>query len=150
MHKGKFVFSQVLTLVSQYLYCVRSTRYEFNKCVKRYKGNHSVRELDCWNLFIQLFFGQMAGLSSLRSISICLRSHKHPLYHLGIKKWVGSSVRSRANERRDWRIFADFGKYLIQLVRPLYAKYPISNVDMDNEVFALDSTSISVSINLCT
>jgi len=141
MHTGKFVFSQALSLINQ---------YEFNKSVKRYKGNRHVRELDCWNLFIQLLFGQLAGLPSLRSISICLRAHKHQLYHLGIKKWVDSSVLSRANERRDWQIFADFGNYLIRLVRPLYAKCPIPNVDIDNEIFALDSTTISISINLCT
>ena len=141
MHTGKFVFSQVLSLISQ---------YEFNKSVKRYKGNRHVRELDCWNLFIQLFFGQLAGLPSLRSISICLRAHKHQLYHLDIKRWVDSSVLSRANEKRDWQIFADFGNYLIRLVRPLYANCPIPNVDIDNEVFALDSTTISVSINLFT
>jgi len=141
MHTGKFVFSQVLSLISQ---------YEFNKSVKRYKGNRHVRELDCWNLFIQLLFGQLAGLPSLRSISICLRAHKHQLYHLGIKRWVDSSVLSRANEKRDWQIFADFGNYLIRLVRPLYANSPIPNVDIDNEVFALDSTTISVSINLFT
>jgi hypothetical protein len=141
MHSGKFIFSQVLELISQ---------YEFNKCVNRYKGNRHVRELDCWNLFIQLLFGQLSGLPSLRSISICLWAHRHQLYHLSIKKWVDSSVLSRANERRDWQIFADFGNYLIRLVRPLYAKCPIPNVDINNEVFALDSTAISVSINLCT
>ena len=141
MHSGKYVFSQVLELVSQ---------YEFNKSVKRYKGNRHVRELDCWNLFIQLLFGQLAGLPSLRSISICLRAHKYQLYHLGIRKWVDSSVLSRANEKRDWQIFADYGNYLIRLVRPLYAKCPIPNVDIANEVFALDSTTISVSINLFT
>jgi len=141
MYSGKFVFAQVLALVNQ---------YEFNKCVKRYKGNRHVRELDCWNLFIQLLFGQLSGLTSLRSISICLRAHEHQLYHLGIKKWVDSSVLSRANERRNWKIFADFGNYLIRLVRPLYAHCPIPNIDIDNEVFALDSTTISVSINLFT
>ena len=125
MHSGKFIFSQVLELVSQ---------YEFNKCVKRYNGNRHVRELDCWNLFIQLLFGQLAGLPSLRSISVCLRAHEHQLYHLGIKKWVDSSVISRANEKRNWQIFADFGNYLIRLVRPLYADCPIPNIDIDNEV----------------
>jgi hypothetical protein len=141
MHTGKFVFSQVVALVSQ---------YEFNKCVKRYNGNRHVRELDCWNLFIQLLFGQLAGLPSLRSISVCLRAHEHQLYHLGIKKWVDCSVLSRANERRNWLIFADFGNYLIRLVRPMYANCSIPNIDIDNEVFALDSTTISVSINLFT
>lgn len=141
MHTGKFVFSQVLDFVSQ---------YEFNKHVKHYKGNYHVRELDCWNQFIQLLFGQLASLPSLRSISTCLQAHEHQLYHLGIKKYVDSSVLSRANERRNWKIFADFGSYLIQLVRPLYADCPIPNLDIDNEIFALDSTTISVSINLFT
>lgn len=141
MHAGKFVFSQILSVVPQ---------YEFIKYVKRYKGNYHVRELDCWNQFVQLFFGQLASLPSLRSISTCLEAHKHQLYHLGVKKQVDSSVLSRANERRNWLIFADFGNYLIKLVRPLYADCPIPNLDIENEIFALDSTTISVSINLFT
>jgi len=67
---------------------------------------------------------------------------------LGIRKHVNQSSLSRANERRDWRIFADFGEYLINLVRPLYANCPIPNVEIDNDVFALDSTTISLSIKL--
>jgi hypothetical protein len=141
MHKGKFVFSQILDIVSQ---------YEFDKCVKRYKGNYHVRELDCWNQFVQLLFGQLASLPSLRSISTCLKAHEHQLYHLGVKNSVDSSVLSRANERRNWMIFSDFGNYLIRLVRPLYTDCPIPNLDIDNEIFALDSTTISVSINLFT
>ena len=141
MHTGKFVFSQVLSVVNQ---------YEFNKCVKRYKGNYHVRELNCWNHFVQLLFGQLASLPSLRSICTCLQAHQHQLYHFGIKKQVDSSVLSRANEHRNWMIFADFGNYLIHLVRPLYANHPISNLDLDKEIFALDSTTLSVSINLFT
>lgn len=141
MYSGKFVFTQLLNVVN---------RYEFNKCVKRYNGNHKVRELDCWNQFAHLLFGQLGSLASLRSISVCLQAHKHQLYHLGIKKQVDSSTLSRANERRNWQIFADFGNYLIQLVRPLYTGCLIPSLDMENEIFALDSTTISVSINLFT
>lgn len=141
MHTGKFVFSQVLTIVNQ---------YEFNKCVKRYKGNYHVRELDCWNQFVQLLFGQLGSLPSLRSICTCLQAHQHQLYHLGVKQQVDSSVLSRANEHRNWMIFADFGNYLIRQVRPLYANHPVPNLDLDNEIFALDSTTLSVSINLFT
>lgn len=141
MYSGKYVFTQVMMLFK---------RYEFNKCVKRYNGNYHVRELDCWNQFVQLFFGQLAGLPSLRSISLCLQAHEHQRYHLGIKKQVDSSVLSRANERRNWQIYCDFGNYLIQLVRPLYADCQVPNLDIDNDIFALDSTTISVSINLFT
>ena len=141
MHSGKFVFAQVVEFFN---------RYEFDKCVKRYKGNFHVREPDCWNQFLQLLFGQLTSLNPLRSISVCLKAHKKKLYHLGIKRQVDSSVLSRANEKRDWRIFADFGYGLIKLVRPLYADCQIPNIDLENEIFALDSTTISVSINLCT
>ena len=141
MNTGKYVFSQVLDFVD---------KYEFDKCVKRYCGNHRVRELNCWNQFVQLFFGQLTSLNSLRDICLCLKAHKGKLYHLGIKQNVVVSTLSRANEKRDWRIFADFGNYLIRLVRPLYADCPIPNIILENEIFALDSTTISVSINLFT
>ena len=120
-------------------------KYEFNKCVKRYFGNHGVREMTCWNQFLQLFFGQITSLNSLQSICLCLKVHKKRLYHLGIKKNVAVSTLSRANEKRDWRIFADYGKYLIDKVRPLYTGSAIPNVEhVDNEIFALDSVSINL------
>ena len=141
MNSGKYVFRQMLDFVNQ---------YEFNKCVKRYSGNYRVRDFKCWNQFVQLLFGQITSLDSLRSICTCLQAHKGQLYHLGVKQSVDHTTLSRANENRDWRIFADFGEYLIGLVRPLYADSPIPNVNIDNEVFALDSTTISLSINLFT
>jgi len=141
MNSGKYVFRQLLDFVNQ---------YEFDKCVTRYFGNYRIRNLTCWTQFVQLLFGQITSLDSLRSICICLKAHNQQLYHLGVKQCVDHTTLSRANEKRDWQIFADFGDYLIRLVRPLYAKFPIPNVDIDNEVFALDSTTISLSINLFT
>ena len=139
MNSGKYVFAQLLQFINS---------YEFEKCVSRYKGDHRVRELNCWNQFVQLFFGQLTARNSLRDICVCLKAHRKKLYHLGIKQNVNQSSLSRANERRDWRIYADFGEYLIKLVRPLYADSPIPNVDIDNDVFALDSTTISLSLKL--
>ena len=95
-------------------------------------------------------FSQVLDFVDKYEFNKCLKPHKGKLYHLGIKQSVVVSTLSRANEKRDWRIFADFGNYLIRLVRPLYADYPIPKVDIDNEIFALDSTTISVSINLFT
>ena len=141
MNSGKYVFAQLLQFID---------KYEFEKCVKRYKGDHRVRGLNCWNQFVQLFFGQLTSRNSLRDICVCLRAHRNKLYHLGIKQSVNQSTLSRANENRDWRIYSDFGEHLIKLVRPLYENYPIPNVDIDNDVFALDSTTISISIKLCT
>jgi hypothetical protein len=139
MNSGKYVFSQLLEFVN---------KYEFEKCVERYNGDYRVRGLNCWNQFIQLFFGQLTSLNSLRDICLCLKAHKRKLYHLGIKQNVNQSTLSRANEKRDWRIFAEFGEYLIRFVRPLYADNSVENVDIKNEVFALDSTTVSLSIKL--
>ncbi len=141
MNSGKYVFSQILDYVN---------KYEFEKCVSHYSGDFRTRELNCWNQFIQLFFGQLTSLNSLRSICLCLKAHKNKLYHLGIKQYVSHTSLSRANEKRDWRIFGDFGDFLIKLVRPLYAEESVPNVNIDNEILALDSTTISLSIKLFT
>lgn len=139
MNTGKYVFAQLLSLVN---------RYEFQKCVNRYEGDYRTRGLNCWNQFSQLFFGQLTARNGLRDICLCLNAHKNKLYHLGIKQSVNQSSLSRANENRDWRIFADFGAYLISTVRSLYADESVPKLEIDNDIFLLDSTTISVSINL--
>lgn len=141
MNSGKYIFSQLLDFVN---------KYEFEKIVKKYNGNYRVRELNCWNQFIQLFFGQLTNLNSLRDICLCLKAHNNKLYHLGIKNYVNHTTLSRANEKRDCQIFSDFGNHLIELVRPLYKNSEVPNLSIDNELFALDSTTISCSINLLT
>lgn len=141
MNSGKYIFSQLLDFVN---------RYDFEKIVKKYNGNYRVRELNCWNQFIQLFFGQLTNLNSLRDICLCLKAHNNKLYHLGIKNYVCHTTLSRANEKRDWQIFSDFGNHLIELVRPLYKRSEVPNLSIDNELYALDSTTISCSINLLT
>jgi len=139
MNTEKYVFSQILELVN---------KYEFEKIVKKYNGNYRVREFNCWNQFIQLFFGQLTNLNSIRDICLCLKAHNNKLYHLGIRNYVDHTTLSRANEKRDWQIFSDFGYYLIKLVRPLYLNSTVPNLSIENELFALDSTTISCSINL--
>jgi len=139
MNTGRYVFAQVLSLVN---------RYEFQKCVDRYNGDYRTRGLNCWNQFAQLFFGQLTSRNGLRDICLCLNAHKNQLYHLGIKQGVNQSTLSRANENRDWRIYAGFGSYLIDLVQPLYTENPTLLSGIDSDVFVLDSTTISVSMIL--
>ncbi len=139
MHLGKFVFAQIVEFIP---------RFEFEKCVKRYKGDFHAKSLNSYNHLLQLIFGQITACTSLRDICLCLKAHQNSLYHLGIRQNVVHSTLSRANDNRDYRIFQDFGYYLISQVRPLFTKEKIPLVDLENIIFALDSTSISVSINL--
>jgi len=139
VNKGKFVFAQLVSLVS---------RYEFDKCVLRYQGDYKVQEFNCWSQFLSMMFGQLTQRESIRDIFTCLRAHDNKIYHLGIKKLVAHSTLTRANENRDWRIYADFAKYLIQLVRPLYQNENDFDLDLKNTVYALDSTTIDLCLNL--
>ena len=109
-----------------------------------------MRELNCWNQFIQLFFGKRTNLNSLLDFGLCLKAHTNKLYHLGIKNYVSHTTLSRANEKRDCLIFSDFGNHLIELIRLLYKSSEVPNLSLANELYALDSTTISCSINLLT
>lgn len=139
MNKGKFVFAQLLSLVY---------RYEFDKCVSRYNGDYKVQDFSCWNQFLTMIFGQLTHRESIRDIITCLKAHQYKVYHLGIAKVVSHSTLTRANENRDWRIYADFAAYLIELVRPLYYRDNDFDLDLDNPVFALDSTTIDLCLSL--
>jgi hypothetical protein len=139
MNSGQYVFSQIVGFMNV---------YEFNKCVNRYQGNKGIRDLNCWSQFLHLFFGQLTGRNGLRDICTCLKAHQSSLYHLGIRQTVSFQGLALANERRDSRIFSDFGQFMINKVSPLYANDKIPDLDLNNPIFALDSTTISVSIKL--
>ena len=139
MNSGRYIFSQVVDFIP---------RYQFNKLVTKYRGNWHARGLTCYNQLLHLLFGQITGCDSLRDICLCLEAHKDILYHLGFRKTVNPSSLSRANEKRDYRIYEGLGTYLISEVRPLYSKTSIPEITIDNVLYALDSTTISTSIKL--
>jgi hypothetical protein len=92
-------------------------------------------------------FAQLTGRESLRDIESCLRAVPTKLYHLGIRGAVCRTTLADANERRDWRIFADFAQVLITEARELYAKDP-SVADLSQTLYALDSTTIDLCLAL--
>jgi transposase len=66
---------------------------------------------------------------------------------LGIRGAVCRTTLAEANERRDWRIFADFAQVLIAEARELYANDP-SVADLTQTLYALDSTTIDLCLAL--
>ena len=139
MNQGKFIFSQVMEFIP---------RYQFDKIVKRYKGDWHTKNLNSYNHLLHLLFGQLTGCDSLRDICLCLEAHSRMLYHLGFRKSVSHTSLSRANENRDYRIFEGLGCLLMEQVRTLYSNAKLSDITMDNVIYALDSTTISTSIKL--
>jgi hypothetical protein len=139
MNEGKYVFSQIMAFIDH---------NEFNRCVDRYGGAHRVRHFSCWKQFLCMAFGQMTHRESLSDTVVCLNHNDAKLYHLGIGKSVTKTTLSRANETRDWRIYADFARSLIEEARRLYGADSQLDVELKQNVFAIDSTVIDLCLNV--
>jgi hypothetical protein len=139
MNEGRMVFSQLMD---------HAPIDEFRRCVDRYAADYRLRRFSCWDQFLCMAFAQLTFRESLRDIEACLRAVPTRLYHLGIRGRVSRSTLADANEKRDWRVYADFAQALIRVARPLYAGEPLG-IDLDNTVYALDSTTIDLCLSLC-
>jgi hypothetical protein len=138
MNFGKTVFAQILEHLP---------RYEFNKFVYKYKGNHRIRKFPCYDQFLCLAFAQLTYRESLRDIETCLNSHHEKLYHIGFRGQVSKSTLADANEVRDYRIYQDFAYHLISIARNLYKNEELA-VDIDYALYAFDSTTIDLCLSL--
>ena len=121
--------------------------YEFRKCVARYHGDYKVLSFSCLDQFLCLAFAQLTYRESLRDIESCLRFMQPKLYHMGIRGQVSRNTLANANNQRDWRIYADFAQVLIHQARGLYREDSFG-VDLENTVYALDSTTIDLCLSL--
>jgi hypothetical protein len=92
-------------------------------------------------------FAQLTYRESLRDIEACLRSIQSKLYQMGIRGGISRNTLATANENRNWRIYADFAQVLIHIARPLYINDPLA-VDLEQTVYALDSTTIDLCLSL--
>jgi hypothetical protein len=90
-------------------------------------------------------FAQLTYRESLRDIETCLRALQNKLYHMGIRGKISRSTLADANEKRDWRMYADFAHILIHQAKHLYIDEPFG-VDIDETVYAFDSTTIDLSL----
>jgi len=121
--------------------------HEFRKCVRRYRGDYKVKRFSCLDQFFCLAFAQLTYRESLRDIVSCLQTMKNRLYHMGIRSNVSRNNLAHANEKRDWRIYADFAHVLIAEARTLYRDEDIG-LDLQNTVYAFDSTTIDLCLSL--
>jgi hypothetical protein len=139
MNQGKYVFSQLFEFVSH---------NEFIKCVKKYDGDYKTKHFSCWKQFLCMAFGQLTHRESLTDTIICLRANKTKLYHLGIGQVISKSTLSKANENRNWQIYRDFALILIDHAKKLYDGDSQLDVEIKNNVFIVDSTSIDLCLSI--
>jgi hypothetical protein len=138
MDSERTIFSQLMDFLPH---------YEFRVCVERYQGNYKVQRFSCRDQFLCMAFAQLTFRESLRDIEACLRMAHPKLYHMGIRGKVSRNTLAHANQVRNWRIYADFAQVLIGQARPLYAKESFG-VDLEQSVYALDSTTIDLCLTL--
>jgi hypothetical protein len=122
-------------------------QHTFRRCVQRYNGNHHVKSFTCQDQYRSMAFAQLTYRESLRDIEACLKAQQNKLYHMGIRSRVARSTLAEANEKRDWRIYADFAQSLIQTARRLYIDEELG-LDIDNTVYALDATTIDLCLSV--
>jgi len=138
MYSGKLIFAQAMDHLPL---------HTFRRCVQRYNGNQHIKSFTCQDQYRCMGFAQLTYRESLRDIEACLKAQSNKLYHMGIRSNVARSTLADANERRDWRIYADFAQSLIQTARRLYIDEDLG-LELDNTVYALDATTIDLCLSV--
>jgi hypothetical protein len=136
---GKTLFAQIMQFVPW---------TSFARIVQRHGGNAGVRSLSCAEQFRAMAFAQLTWRESLRDIEASLSANASKLYAMGFRSAVKRSTLADANESRDWRIWSDLAAVLIRRARKLYAGDAVLGVDLNNTVYALDSSTIDLCLSL--
>ncbi len=138
MNQGKYIFSHIMGLISH---------KQFQTLVRRHKGDYKVKEFSCWKQYLCMAFGQLTHRESLSDTMLCLKANADKLYHLGIAEVVAKSTLSTANENRSYLIYYDLAMLLIKQAKQLYLGDSDLEVELENNVFAIDSTTIDLCLS---
>ena len=136
MNKPKYVFAQLVAFLDD---------NKFRHIVDKYDGNRYVKHFTCWNQLLTLMFGQLSNRESLRDLIIAIEAHYQKCYHLGLGKHVTRSNLAKANTNRDYRIFEEYAYYLVSEAR---RKRATDIFKLDGNVYAFDSTTISLCLDV--
>lgn len=138
MNQGKYIFSQLMGLISH---------KKFHTLVARHKGDYKVKDFTCWKQFLCMAFGQLTHRESLSDTILCLKANADKMYHLGIGDVVAKSTLSTANENRSYLIYEQLAILLIKEAKQLYMKDDDLEVQLKANVFAIDATTIDLCLS---
>ena len=138
MNSGKTLFAQLMA-------CVPWT--SFGRIVNRFGGDRGVRSFPCTEQFRAMAFAQLTWRESLRDVEACSAANPSKLYGMGFRQPIRRSTLADANERRDWRIWAELAEILINRARKLYIGEDLG-IDIEGTVYALDSTTIDLCLSI--
>jgi len=137
MARFSYILAQFLQLLP---------RYEFQRVATKYRGDYHRKHFKCWDQLACMIFAHIRQEGSLRDIDRALNAHAGKLYHIGIQQCPKSTL-ADTNERRDYRIYEEFAKSMMQRARRAYANTELA-IDVDNAVYALDASVIDLTLSL--
>lgn len=136
MNKGKYVFSQLLSFLDPFV---------FLRISKKYCGDKYVKTFSCWNQLAVMMFGQLSNRESLRDLVLATHAHANKAFRLGFGKAVTKSNLSKANNNRDYRIFAEFAYRVMSEARQCRATEIFK---LGGKVYAFDSSTIDLCLSV--
>ena len=138
MNEGKYVFSQIMELISY---------KKFQTLVNRHSGEYKVKDFSCWKQFLCMAFGQLTHRESISDTIMCLKANTGKMYHLGIGEVVAKSTLTKANENRSYLIYQELAMSLITEAKQLYLNDDDLEVSLKGNVFAIDATTIDLCLS---
>lgn len=138
MNEGKYVFSQIMELISY---------KKFQTLVNRHSGEYKVKDFSCWKQFLCMAFGQLTHRESISDTMMCLKANAGKMYHLGIGEVVAKSTLTKANENRSYLIYQELAMLLITEAKQLYLNDDDLEVSLKGNVFAIDATTIDLCLS---
>ena len=90
-------------------------------------------------------FGQLSNRESMRDLIIAIEAHHQKCYHLGLGKHVTRSNLAKANTNHDYHIFGEYANYFVSEAR---RKRATDIFKLDGNVYAFDSTTISLCLDV--
>ena len=132
MHKGKYVFSQLLDFIDKDV---------FLRIANRYEGNSYVKNFTCWNQLAVMMFGQLSNRESLRDVVLATQALSDKAYHIGFGRYASRSTLANANNKRDYHIFEEFAYRVVADARKCRAT---DIFKLGGNVYAFDSTTIEL------
>ena len=138
MNQGRYVFSQIMGLVST---------TSFQTIVNKHFGDYKVREFSCWKQFLCMAFGQLTHRESISDTILCLKANANKMYHIGIGNVVSVSTITRANETRSALIYEELAMLLIKEAKQLYKNDNELEVSLKWNIFEIDATTIDLCLS---
>lgn len=141
MQQIPYIFNQITAYIPKDL---------FDRLVKKYSGNKSVKGYSCWNHLLVMAWAQLTSRRSLRDIESSLRAHSDKTYRLGIGSRISRNNIAYSNANRDLSIYRDLAQEMMRRAGGVAVKDDVLSMVAKafgiGGFFAIDSSTVSLDL----